>query len=84
MIELSRLYFEGEKMIRYLGRTEAAEYLTNRGLVFAKSTLAKLATIGGGPQYYKFGNRAVYDPSDLDEWIRWKLGDPRGSTSEAD
>jgi len=53
-------------MPKYLDRAEAAEYLTERGFKFKKGTLQKLATIGGGPAYARFGNRALYTPENLD------------------
>ena len=70
-------------MLKYLSREESSQYCSDRGLQVAPSTLAKMATTGGGPRYYRFGRRAVYDPADLEAWITEKLGDPRGSTSEA-
>lgn len=68
---------------RYLDRREAAEYLTARGLRVARNTLQKLATIGGGPAYRRFGGRVVYMSTDLDAWITTKLTPPRFSSSEA-
>lgn len=62
---------------RFLDRSEAAEYLTSRGLRFSKNTLQKLVTTGGGPAYRRFGNRAVYAREDLDAWIESKLSAPR-------
>jgi hypothetical protein len=66
---------------RYLNRGEAADYLTNRGLRISKNTLQKMATIGGGPDYQVFGNRAVYLPSRLDIWADARLGSPCSSTA---
>lgn len=63
----------------YLDRREAAEYLSARGLRFSHNTLGKLATVGGGPVYRKFGTRVVYTRADLDAWIERKLSAPRGS-----
>lgn len=68
---------------KYLSRAEAAQYVVNRGLPCTKLTLQKLATIGGGPVYRRFGRRAVYQPGDLDVWIKSKLTAPMASTSEA-
>ena len=67
---------------RYLTRPEAAIYLTNCGLPVSKNTLQKMACLGGGPEYRIFGNRAVYRPTDLDEWSENKLSSPRQNTSE--
>lgn len=36
-------------------------------------TLAKLASIGGGPIYIKLGGAVVYDPADLDTWARSRM-----------
>ena len=66
----------------YLSRPEAAEFICARGLIVSKNTLQKYATVGGGPVYRRFGNRAVYTPADLDAWIEQKLSDPIRSTSE--
>jgi hypothetical protein len=68
---------------KYLERPEAADYLTKRGLRVSKNTLQKYGTIGGGPVYRKFGNRALYTPDDLDAWVEGKLTAPRASSSAA-
>ncbi len=70
-------------MIReFLNRREAAEYVRGKGLPCAKATLAKLATIGGGPVMRKFGRNVVYVPADLDAWITARLSGPKTSTSD--
>ncbi len=67
----------------FLNRREAADYLTNeRGLKTSWRTLQKKATVGGGPPYRIFGNRAVYEPSHLDKWSDEELTAIRRSTSE--
>lgn len=68
---------------RYLDRTQAAEYLTQRGFKITKNTLQKYATTGGGPVYQRFGPRAVYTTENLDAWAFAKLSAPRCSTSAA-
>ena len=70
-------------MRQYLTRAEAAAYLTERGLPISKNTLQKMATVGGGPPYQIFGNKALHEPAKLDEWAESKLSAPRRSTSEA-
>lgn len=70
-------------MQTYLTRAEAATYLTERGLRVSKNTLQKWATVGGGPQYRLFGNRALYTPEELIQWAEAKMTAPRGNTSEA-
>ncbi|MBK5197280.1 MAG: DNA-binding protein [Methyloceanibacter sp.] len=70
-------------MLEYLTREEASGYLTQRGLIIGKTTLQKMATVGGGPVYSIFGNRAVYTHANLDAWAEAKLTAPRTSTSDA-
>ncbi len=69
--------------MQFMDRREAADYIRSRGLTYSHTTLSKLATLGGGPIYRRFGNRAVYTQADLDAWIEHKLTPPRASTSEA-
>ena len=69
---------------RLLRRKEAARYLTDlRGLPIAAQTLAKLAVVGGGPAFRKFGRFPIYDIADLDGWADAKLGRLQHSTSHA-
>ena len=68
---------------RYLTRQEAAIYLSQDGLLVTKNTLQKFATVGGGPEYAIFGNRALYTQQNLDAWAEARLSAPRRSTSEA-
>ena len=68
--------------VRFKSRSEAAEYLTERGLPITKSTLQKLACTGGGPIYRVWGNRSVYAVDDLDSYAQTKLSLPRRSTSD--
>ena len=67
-----------------LRRDEAAAYLEQRhGVTVAVGTLAKWATVGGGPAFQRFGRKPLYEPSALDAWATKKLGKPITSTSEA-
>ena len=66
---------------RYLNRAEAAAYLSGCGLRISRNTLQKMATLG--PEYRRFGNRAVYTAAALDRWADAKLSAPRSSTAEA-
>lgn len=68
---------------QYLRRKDAARYLIDRYGHGSPRTLAKLATIGGGPQFRRFGRIVVYDPSDLDKWALSRLSGPLASTSDA-
>lgn len=67
----------------YRTRAEAAEHLASRGLRCSRLTLQKLASVGGGPIYRIFGNRAVYTIADLDDWAEARMSPPRRSTSDA-
>lgn len=60
----------------------ASEYLREKGLSVAESTLGKLRVVGGGPRFHKWGRQPLYDEPDLDEWSEQRLGVPRSSTSE--
>lgn len=63
-------------------RPEAAEYLAAaHGITRSPATLAKLATIGGGPEFRKFNAGVVYDRASLDEWVAGKLSLPKASTA---
>lgn len=61
---------------RFLDRLEAAQHLTNRGLKTSPKTLQKLATVGGGPAYQRYGHRAVYTVENLDAWAAERLTPP--------
>jgi hypothetical protein len=67
----------------YLTRAEAAAYVSRKGAQLSKNTLQKFATVGGGPIYRRFGNKALYTAADLDRWLAEKMGSPLRSTSEA-
>jgi hypothetical protein len=68
---------------RRLRRTEASEYLKETwGIDRAPATLAKLATIGGGPKFEKANRIPLYAPQFLDEWARSILSPPMTSTSD--
>lgn len=69
-------------MTTYLTRQEAAEYLSAKGAPYAKNTLQKFASIGGGPVYRRIGNKTLYAPADLDRWFEEKMSPPITSTSD--
>lgn len=71
-------------MTEFLGRRKATAYLAEKGLPLTKTSLEKMATLGGGPVYRKFGGRVIYTPEDLDSWVASKLSQPRVSSSAAD
>jgi hypothetical protein len=65
-----------------LRRWEASAYLQDvHGLKYAPATLAKYAMWGTGPIFrYLDGWIPVYEPKDLDEWLKPSLGKPRRHT----
>jgi hypothetical protein len=64
-------------------RAEASQYLTeHHGIRRAPSTLAKLACIGGGPEFQSVNRVPYYTPKALDEWAACLLTGPRRSTSD--
>ena len=65
----------------YLTRPESSEFLEENGFPCPKGTLQKLASVGGGPVYRIFGNKALYTPDDLLAWAHARLSEPRLSTS---
>lgn len=66
----------------FLSRCESAEHLVSLGFPTTKKTLDKLATIGGGPLFRKFGSRVLYRPEDLLVWAQSRLSAPKASTSD--
>jgi hypothetical protein len=67
---------------RRLSRREASDFLTTRGFRVAHATLAKLAVLGGGPTYEKFGRKPLYTEQGLLAWVASKTGAPQQHTSE--
>jgi hypothetical protein len=71
----------------YLTRAEAADFCQALGFPCTKATLDKLATVGGGPAFQKFGpgrnSRVRYTRENLKTWIQSRLTPPRSSSSQA-
>lgn len=66
-------------------RREASRYLEEKYGIRAKpATLAKYASVGGGPRFRRAGRFPVYDTEDLDAWAAGKLSRVVSSTSELD
>jgi hypothetical protein len=66
-----------------LRRKEAAEYIQKKtGGPMSDKTLAKLACVGGGPEFRKWGRVPLYEIAALDAWCDAKLSKPVRSTSE--
>jgi len=61
----------------------AGKYLRQHwGIPCSEKTLAKLACVGGGPAYHRFGRIPLYTVADLDEFAQAKISKPVRSTSE--
>lgn len=66
-----------------LRRSEVPDYLLRKhGIPVALSTLAKMATVGGGPAMQHAGRIPLYHVNDLDAWAAKRLSAPVHSTSE--
>lgn len=64
-------------------RKEASVYLREKwGIERAPSTLAKLATIGGGPRFVLAGRIPLYPESELDTWAQSITSPLLSSTSD--
>ena len=69
--------------IRPLRRSEASGYLKEKwGIDRAPATLAKYASIGGGPRFLKANRIPIYPPEYLDEYAVSILSPPLTSTSD--
>jgi hypothetical protein len=67
---------------RHLTRQQAADFLTESGYKTATSTLAKFASLGGGPVYRCFGRKPFYTAGDLITWAESRCSAPKRSTSD--
>ena len=66
-----------------LRRWEASEYMAFvHGFTVAPATLAKLASVGGGPGFHRVGRIPLYPRDELDRWATERLGRMVMSTSE--
>jgi len=66
----------------FMSRKEASAYLNGRGFPVAVAALAKLACVGGGPEFHKFGRYPRYTAKALDMWASHRLSSALRSTSE--
>jgi hypothetical protein len=71
------------KQERFFRRDEASEYLEKTWhQSYARSTLAKMAVTGGGPEFRKAGRTPLYPQDGLDTFALKKLSPRVRSTSE--
>lgn len=69
---------------QYLRRKDAANYLRDKYGHGSPKTLAKLACLGGGPIFRRFGRIVLYEPAELDAWAHARITAPLSSTSDAE
>jgi hypothetical protein len=75
---------EPSMLSNFMRRQHAGRYLKQKYGFGSEKTLAKLASIGGGPEFHKAGDRVVlYTKEYLDAWALSKISGPLKSTSEA-
>lgn len=67
---------------RFFRRREAAEFLKEGWRFGSAATLAKLAVVGGGPEFRKANKIVLYEQGALESWANAKVGPPIRSTSE--
>jgi len=67
---------------RRLSRREASDFLKERGFKIAATTLAKYASVGGGPLFESFGTRTLYTPAALLQWVADRTSKPHRTTSD--
>jgi len=63
-------------------RRGAAAFCADLGYPVAYATLERLAVVGGGSLFHKFGRKPIYREADLVMWIRSRCTSPRCSTSD--
>jgi hypothetical protein len=68
--------------VTFMRRKEAGAYLKENFGFGSPATLAKLATLGGGPPMVYAGKIPLYTQEALTEWALSKLAKPVRSTSE--
>lgn len=70
---------------RFLSRKEAAAYLCKKWFAITAGTLAKYASVGGGPEYYPSpsgkGGRVGYTKESLDAWATGRFGATQKKTA---
>lgn len=68
--------------VKHVTRQDAARILTEAGYPIAYTTLATLASTGGGPAYKRYGHRAIYEVEALFSWAEARIGRAASTASE--
>ena len=66
----------------YLSRKQAGQYLRDNYGFGSKKTLDKLAINGGGPEFHKASNLALYTLEALNAYALSKIGPAQTSTAQ--
>jgi hypothetical protein len=74
--------FDMDGNSRYYTRAETAKLLQERGFPVAISSLATMATRGGGPPYKIFNRTPLYKMEDVMRWAEAKLSKTVVSSAE--
>ncbi len=70
-----------KSLVKYLRRNDAANYLKRKYGSGSRASLAKFATVGGGPKFRKLGRITLYTEETLDDWAEARMGPLQSSTS---
>ena len=74
---------QSQDKVERFDRHACSAYLKQtHGVDCAASTLAKLACIGGGPPFEKFGAKPLYRPALVDAWVADRMSKIANSTSD--
>ena len=68
---------------KFFRRKDAGAYLRATFGFGSEKSLAKLACVGGGPEYRKVGPMVLYEKDTLEAWALKQIGAPIRHTSEA-
>ncbi|MGO9432559.1 hypothetical protein [Rhodoblastus sp.] len=66
-----------------LTRQELAKALTEAGYPISHSTLASMATRGGGPLFQHWGSKPIYAWAEAVAWAEARISRPVTTTAEA-
>lgn len=74
---------EQRSIQRPLNEKEAAANLSNSGYKITPAYLQKLRSVGGGPEFFRWGRRVFYSEQALLDWVVSRTSGPLRSTSQA-
>ena len=71
-----------KQAVKRFDRRSAAIFLSENGFPIEASTLAKYASIGGGPTFSHWGRKPLYAEPDLLRWAETRCSASKKSTSD--